>query len=268
MTTMPAEATEGTPCWADATFADLEGAKRFYGELLGWTFGDSLPEYGNYTQAQVGGKAVAALMPPGPGGMPTGWCLYLASPDAAATASKIRANGGTVLVEPMQVGDFGTMVLATDPGGVTFGVWQPGSHRGFEADMVPGAFTWAEVFTRAPEKADSFFPAVFGYGVQRMVDDGADFTLYDLGADPVLGRMRMTEDFPPEVPAYINVYFAVDDCDAAVEKAKSLGATLRFGPMTMPFGRFAALTDPQGAPFSVFDSGTTAGEPPKLEREA
>lgn len=262
---MPAEA-EGTPCWADATVGDLAEAKRFYGELLGWTFGDTLGEYGGYTQAFVNEKAVAALMPRPSDEMPTGWTLYLASPDAAATASKIRDHGGTVRVEPMRVGEFGTMVVATDPGGAAFGVWQPGSHKGFEARTVPGAYNWAEVFTRDPEKADAFFPAVFGYGVQRMADDAVDFTLYDLGADPVLGRMRMTDDFPAEVPPYLNVYFTVADCDAAVEKAKSLGATLRFGPLTIPFGRFAALTDPDGSPFSLIDNGTTGGEMPKLEK--
>ncbi|MEE4492172.1 VOC family protein [Streptomyces sp. BE230] len=257
---------KGTPCWADATFGDLEGAKRFYGEVLGWTYGDSLPEFGNYTQAYVDGKAVAALMPPMPGqDVPAAWCLYLASPDAAATAAAVREHGGTVLVEPMQVGEFGTMVLASDPGGAAFGVWQAGTHEGFEARAVPGAFSWAEIFTREPEKADSFFPAVFGYGVKRMVDDAVDFTLYDLGADPVLGRMKMTEEFPPEVPPHLNVYFGVADCDAAVEKAKSLGAELRFGPMTMPFGRFAALTDPQGATFSLIDGATTGGDMPRIE---
>ncbi|MCX5412785.1 VOC family protein [Streptomyces sp. NBC_00059] len=257
--------TEGTPCWADGTFGDLEGAKRFYGELLGWTFGASMPEYGEYTQAHVDGKAVAALSPPAPGqDAPNAWCLYLASPDAAATAAKIRANGGEVLVEPMQVGDFGTMVLAADPGGTAFGVWQSGSHKGFEAQTVPGAYTWAEVYTREAEKADHFFAAVFGYGVKHLDDDAIDFALYDLGADPVLGRMKMGAEFPPQVPAHMNVYFAVADCDAAVEKAKSLGAELRFGPMTIPFGRFATLTDPQGAVFSLFDPTTTAGEMPKV----
>ncbi|THA61452.1 VOC family protein [Streptomyces sp. A0958] len=262
---MPAEA-EGTPCWADATVGDLAEAKRFYGELLGWTFGDTLAEHGDYTQAFVDEKAVAALMPRHSDRMPTGWTLYIASPDAAATASKIRDNGGTVQVEPMRVGDFGTMVVATVPGGAAFGVWQPGSHKGFEARTVPGAYNWAEVFTRDPEKADTFFAAVFGYGVKRMVDGAVDFTLYDLGADPVLGRMKMTDDFPPQAPPYLNVYFTVADCDAAVEKAKSLGATLRFGPLTIPFGRFATLTDPDGSPFSLIDNGTTGGEMPKLEK--
>ncbi|WP_327329237.1 VOC family protein [Streptomyces sp. NBC_01208] len=257
--------SEGTPCWADGTFGDLEGAKRFYGELLGWTYGESMPEYGGYTQAHVDGRAVAALSPPMPGqDAPNAWCLYLASPDATGTTAKIREHGGEVLVEPMRVGDFGTMVLATDPGGAAFGVWQAGSHKGFEAQAVPGAFSWAEIYTREPEKADTFFSSVFGYGVKHLDDAAIDFSLYDLGADPVLGRMKMGEEFPPQVPAHLNVYFGVADCDAAVEKAKSLGAELRFGPMTIPFGRFASLTDPQGAVFSLFDPSTTGGEMPDV----
>ncbi|MEU1122472.1 VOC family protein [Streptomyces sp. NPDC005899] len=257
--------SEGTPCWADGTFGDLDGAKRFYGEVLGWTYGESMPEYGNYTQAYVDGKAVAALSPPMPGQeSPPAWTLYLASPDAAATTAKIREHGGEVLVEPMRVGDFGTMVLAADPAGTPFGAWQAGSHEGFQARTVPGAYAWAEVYTRDPAKADAFFPAVFGYGVKHLEDDAIDFSLYDLGGDPVLGRMKMGEDFPPEVPAHLNVYFTVADCDGAVDRAKSLGAELRFGPMTMPFGRFAALTDPQGAVFSLIDVSTTAGEMPRI----
>ncbi|MEU6241610.1 VOC family protein [Streptomyces sp. NPDC047024] len=257
---------EGTPCWADAMFTDLEGAKRFYGDVLGWTFGDSSSQYGNYTQAYADGKAVAAVVPPMPGQEgQSQWCLYFASPDAAATAEKIRENGGEVLMPPMQVGDFGTMVLAREPSGAVFGVWQGGVHEGFEAVATPGAYCWAEVFTREPEKSDTFFSAVFPYHAKDMEDDAVDFRVFDLGADPVLGRMRMTEDFPPEVPSYINVYFTVDDCDAAVARATDLGAVLRFGPMTSPFGRFAALTDPQGANFSVIDVTTTEGEMPELK---
>ncbi|MEU1040737.1 VOC family protein [Streptomyces sp. NPDC005551] len=256
---------EGTPCWADAMFGDVETAKSFYGDVLGWTFGESSTEYGNYTQAYADGKAVAAVVPPMPGqDGQSAWCLYLASPDAAATAQKIRDNGGEVLMGPMQVGDFGTMVLARDPGGVVFGVWQGGVHEGFEATAVPGAYCWAEVFTREPEKSDAFFPAVFPYRAQQVADEHMDFRIYRLGEGPVLGRMRMTDDFPPEVPPYINVYFTVEDCDAAVAKATDRGGVLRFGPMDSPFGRFAALSDPQGASFTVIDISTTQGEMPEL----
>jgi predicted enzyme related to lactoylglutathione lyase len=245
-------------------FSDLEGAKSFYGDVLGWTFAEASTEFGNYTEAYANGKAVAAVVPPMPGAEDqSAWCLYFASPGAAATAKKIRDNGGEVLMEPMKIGDFGTMLLAREPSGAVFGVWQAGGHEGFEVTAVPGAYCWAEVFTREPEKADTFFSAVFPYRMQQMQDDAIDFRLFNLGEETVLGRMKMTDEFPPEVPSYINVYFTVDDCDAAVAKATERGAILRFGPMTSPFGRFAALSDPQGALFSLIDVTTTEGEMPK-----
>ncbi|MFI6493909.1 VOC family protein [Streptomyces sp. NPDC050564] len=256
---------EGKPCWADAMFSDVEGAKSFYGDVLGWTFGESSSAYGNYTQAYANGKAVAAVVPPmtGQEGQ-SAWCLYFASPDAAAAATKIKDNGGEVLMEPMQVGEFGTMALGRDPSGVVFGVWQAGTHEGFEATAVPGAYAWAEVFTREPEKSDAFFPAVFPLGAKQVEDDAVDFRIFSLGEEPVLGRMKMTDDFPIEVPPYINVYFTVENCDAAVAKATEHGGILRFGPMDSPFGRFAALSDPQGASFSVIDMTTTQGDMPKM----
>ncbi|MER5963409.1 VOC family protein [Streptomyces sp. NPDC002057] len=258
----------GTPIWADAMFNDVEGAKTFYGDVLGWTFGESSSEYGNYTQAFKNGKAVAAVVPPMPGqdgDMPSAWCLYFSSPDAAATAERIRSAGGTVLMEPMQVGDFGTMCLAQEPSGATFGVWQPGQHTGFELQGETGSYAWAEVFTREPAKADPFFTAVFGYGSKTMRDGEMDYRVFDLGADPVLGRMVMTaEDFPPEIPSYIQLYFAVDNCDKAVEAAERLGGRKVFGPMDSPFGRFAAILDPQGAAFAVIDVRTTVGDMPEF----
>ncbi|MFD0278009.1 VOC family protein [Kitasatospora sp. NPDC127111] len=260
---------EGTPCWADAMFADVEGAKAFYGEVLGWTFGEASSEFGNYTQAYSDGKAVAAVVPPMPGEegaeVRSAWCLYLASPDAAATAERIRANGGELVMGPLPVGDFGTMVLARDPGGVAFGVWQAGTHEGFEKQGAPGAYTWAEVLTREPGKADAFFPAVFPYGTRKMEGDEVDYKIFEAGGQPVLGRMGMgPEDLPPGAPSYVNVFFAVDDCDAAVAKVTERGGKVHLGPMDSPFGRFAAVGDPQGAAFGVIDLGTTTGDVPVM----
>ncbi|MFF4739308.1 VOC family protein [Streptomyces sp. NPDC001262] len=260
---------EGTPCWADAMFTDLEGAKAFYGDVLGWTFGESTSEYGNYTQAYSDGKAVAAIVPPMPGqdggSAPSAWCLYVASPDAAATAEKIRGNGGEVLMGPMQVGEFGTMVIAKDPGGVTFGVWQAGTHEGFEKQGAPGSYAWAEVMTREAAKADSFFPAVFPYTVKKMDTEQADYKIFHVGGQPVLGRMAVgPDDLPPEAPSYVSVYFAVGDCDATIDKLTVRGGQVFFGPMDSPFGRFAAVGDPQGAAFGIIDMGRTVGDKPVM----
>jgi predicted enzyme related to lactoylglutathione lyase len=47
-------------------------------------------------------------------------------------------------------------------------------------------------------------------------------------------------------------YISVADCDETVAKATSLGGKTCFPPMSIPdVGRFAGLSDPQGAVFSV-----------------
>ncbi|WP_326649746.1 VOC family protein [Streptomyces sp. NBC_01750] len=256
---------EGTPCWADAMFPDVEAAKGFYGELMGWTYDEGSEEFVNYTQARSDGKRVAAVVPQMPGmDSPAAWNLYFATTDAAATAAKIRENDGTLMMEPTQVGDFGTMVTAQDPSGVVFSVWQPLSHKGFEKTGEPGSFAWAEVTTRDAAKADAFFTTVFPFEVQKMKHETVDFHVWNIDGRPVAGRMRMTDDFLPDFPPYVNVYFAVADCDAAIATVDKLGGRVHFGPTDSPFGRMATVADQQGAVFSVIDLQTTKGEMPEV----
>ncbi|MFG2653476.1 VOC family protein [Streptomyces sp. NPDC048436] len=257
--------TEGTPCWADAMFPDVEAAKSFYGEVLGWTFDSGSEEFGGYAQARSDGKAVAAVAPQTQGVEgPAAWNLYFATPDATATAAKIRDNGGTLAMEPMRVGEFGTMATAQEPSGAYFSVWQPDTHEGFEKTGETGAYCWAEVTTRDPAATDVFFPAVFPYETRKMDVDDVDFSVFQAGGEPVLGRLKMTEDFPPDAPPHINVHFAVDNCDAAIATVTKLGGRLIFGPMDSPFGRFATVADQQDAVFTVIDLTTTEGEMPEF----
>jgi len=54
------------------------------------------------------------------------------------------------------------------------------------------------------------------------------------------------------MPPNWGIYIAVDDCDAKVEKATSLGARTYVPPTDIPnVGRFAVLSDPQGAVFNI-----------------
>ena len=54
------------------------------------------------------------------------------------------------------------------------------------------------------------------------------------------------------IPNHWHVYFAVEDIDAALAKARDLGANVVNGPMPTPIGPMATLSDPQGAMFSLF----------------
>jgi uncharacterized protein len=258
---------EGTPCWADVMVSDLDAAKRFYGELFGWTFQEGEERYGYYTDASRDGKLVAALMPKQDGRMPTVWNVYLASRDAAATAGKIEQAGGRLISEPMRVGEFGTMVIACDPGDACFGVWQPETHPGFEKRGEPGSFCWTELRTRDTERVDPFYREVFGYRTKQLGQAGGEFdyevwSVGDSDEDTVAGRLHMGPDFPAELPAHFLLYFAVDNCDDAVATVGKLGGAVHFGPHDSPFGRIANVADDQGAVFSVIDTTARTGERP------
>ena len=50
----------GTFCWIDLGTTDQDGAKKFYGELFGWSFNDHpVDDNSVYTMLQKSGKDVA-----------------------------------------------------------------------------------------------------------------------------------------------------------------------------------------------------------------
>jgi predicted enzyme related to lactoylglutathione lyase len=59
--------------------------------------------------------------------------------------------------------------------------------------------------------------------------------------------MDASSFLPEGVPPHWSVYFAVEDVDAAVAKATSLGATITAEAVDTPYGRLATVVDPVGA---------------------
>ncbi|MFI9584592.1 VOC family protein [Streptomyces sp. NPDC052236] len=247
--------TEGTPCWVDAALPDVEAGKRFYGELFGWTFESG--GYGKYADAFSEGKLVAALAPKKDGRMPTVWGVYFATRDAAVLARKIENAGGQVITSPELLGSSATIVVAADPGGAVFGLWQPGDRPGFEKQGKPGSFCWAEVYTRDKERVDAFYESVFGFQGTDLPDVSIDFRMWSpAGTEPgedtaIGGRSVLTEAFPAAMPGHFLTYFSVEDCDATAATVTRLGGRIQAAPFDIPYGRVAVLTDNQGAIFAV-----------------
>jgi predicted enzyme related to lactoylglutathione lyase len=240
----------GTPSWVDLTTSEVAGAAAFYGALLGWEAVDQGEAFGHYHQFQLGGQVVAGMMR-GAGDMPVVWTTYVSTDDAEVTAAAVREHGGGVIVPPMPVHDLGVMAVFTDPQGAAFGAWQPGTHRGAALVNEPGTLVWNELAVRDPQAVIPFYASVFGWGHETAPMGPTEYTTWKLGERGVAGMLRMTDEWPPEVPAHWMVYFAVDDCDASCAQAQELGGTVSVEPHDIPVGRFAVLGDPQGAPFSV-----------------
>lgn len=236
----------GTPCWADLAVPDVPAAGAFYGAVLGWSFVDTGEQFGHYTVAQTGGRAAAAIGPVLQEGQPSAWTVYLASEDADATAKLIDDNGGTVLVEPMDIPGNGRMCVALDATGGAFGVWQADGMLGFEIANEPGSVVWTDARLTDPVVGTAFYAAVFGYAYEPVAGEPADYATFSVGGE-VAGGMGGMLGAPPGVPSHWLTYFSVGDVDAAVAAAQAGGGAVVVPAEDSPFGRMTVLTDPFGA---------------------
>jgi predicted enzyme related to lactoylglutathione lyase len=223
--------------------------------------GPHAEQTGGYRQAMRDGKPVAGMMPLMQEGQPPAWSSYVSVSDAGATAAGVKESGGTVMVEPMEVMDLGRMAVFADPAGAVFGVWQPGTFAGAGVVNEPGSLSWNELNTRDPDGAKEFYGALFGWtSEESKMPDGGSYTEWHRDGDAIVGGMLdIRGRVPDEVPPHWMVYFAVEDCDATVAKAKELGGECDLGPIDLPVGRFAVLHDPHGAHFAVVALSSEAG---------
>jgi predicted enzyme related to lactoylglutathione lyase len=238
----------GTPCWLDYGATDVDAAREFYGTLFGWSYTGGDPEYGGYLNAERGGHQVAGMGPLMDAADPPGWTLYFAADDAAATAAAIREAGGTVVVEPMQVGPMGTMVIARDPQGHGFGLWQAGQHTGVGLFNEPGSLTWEEAAVEDQVGAQDFYARVFGFRFDEIPEMGG-YATFATGERP-LGGLGPAQ---PDLPKGWSVCFAVASTDETVAAVQAAGGSVLMSAQDSPYGRFAVVADPWGAAFSVME---------------
>ena len=238
----------GTPCWIDYGAKDLDAAREFYGSLFGWSYTGGDPEYGGYLNAELRGSQVAGMGPLMNDVDPPGWTVYFATDDASSTAAAIREAGGTIVVEPMEVGPMGTMVIARDPQGHGFGLWQSGEHTGIGRFNEPGSLTWEEAAVDDLAAAQAFYSAVFGYRFDEIPDMGG-YATFATDERP-LGGLGPVQ---PGLPEGWSVCFAVDSTDEAVAAVEARGGKVLHPAEDTEFGRFAVVADPWGAAFSVME---------------
>ncbi|WP_035849629.1 VOC family protein [Kitasatospora azatica] len=245
--------TPGTPCWVDLMAPDLQAAIDFYRDLFGWQGEKGPEEFGGYAVLMLNDKPVAGIGPamamgdnPPP---PTVWTTYLASNDADATAAKITANGGDLLFPVMDVGTVGRMLVAKDPTGAVFGVWQPVDFFGAQIVNEPGAVIWNELNTSDTKAATAFYGPALGIDLVPM--EGMEGYLGLNVEGKVVGGAQSLENHPAGTPPHWATYFAVDDVDSTVDAAVRAGGSLIVPAMDTPVGRMGALSDPQGGVFWV-----------------
>lgn len=253
------EYKEGSFCWAELATNDANQAKSFYGEMFNWQGIDNpAGDQGVYTMLQVDEKDVAALYGVSEEqksmGVTPNWGSYIAVDDIDKTVEKAKSLGAQVVMDPMDVMEAGRMAVLTDPIGARFSLWQGKQHIGAGLIGKAGTFCWNELATTDLEASKAFYSELFGWEVTEQKYDGYSYIVFKNGDQQAAGMLQMTDEWKGMDPHWM-IYFMVEDCDASVEKAKSLGGESKYPVMEIPdVGRFAMLSDPQGAHFSIISN--------------
>ena len=110
--------------WNELVTRDVEKAKKFYGDTIGWTFvGMPMPD-GTYWVAKMGEQPVGGLFPiSGPQweGVPEHWMSYLAVDDVDARVKKATAAGAKLMRPAFDIPGVGRIAILTEPGGAGVG---------------------------------------------------------------------------------------------------------------------------------------------------
>lgn len=130
--------------------------------------------------------------------------------------------------------------------------------------MSTPRFVWYELMTPDVAGAAAFYSGVVGWTAEDSAMPGVEYTLLKVGPARTAGVMSTPAELAAiGLPPAWRGYVAVDDVDASVARVLELGGKVLRPADDIPgVGRFAPVTDAQGAAFVLFKP--LPAEPPVL----
>ncbi len=254
----------GKVVWADLVTPDLDGAKRFYGGLFGWTFRD-VPGDPNYALALLDGEPVAGMVHKA---QPTGlslqpaWLTFLAVRDVVAAQQAAVQHGGKVLSEAHYIPHRGRQAVLADADGAVFAVLAADGGDPPDYLAAPGEWIWSSVLVKDAKQETEFYKSLLSYDIYDLASEGGSedpAQHYILSSDNYAraGLNSLPADSMRRHPHWLN-FVRVTDAAAAAKKAVALGGRVLVEPrLDRQGGSLAVLADPSGAPFGVMEWSDT-----------
>lgn len=123
--------TNGMFSWFELMTDDPEGAKKFYGEVIGWEF-ETDSNNPDYTLVRTEGEEmpIAGIfnrkkaMVDDPGAIPPHWGSYITVKDIAASVGKVEKLGGSVIVPVTEIPKVGLFSVINDPQGAVISLME------------------------------------------------------------------------------------------------------------------------------------------------
>lgn len=117
-----------------------------------------------------------------------------------------------------------------------------------------GKFVWYELMTTDAPAATRFYQSVVGWKAEDSGMPGVQYTILNADSSRVGGLMELPQSARDggAKPGWIG-YVGVDDVDATAARVTGAGGAVHRPAQDIPgIGRFAIVTDPQGAQFTLF----------------
>jgi len=244
--------------WYELLTTDMESAKAFYANVVGWGARDAATPnmaYNLFTAADV---PVAGMMNlPDDArrmGMAAHWIGYVGVDDLAAAVGRIKQFGGAVRFPPADAPDIGGFSVVADPQMATLALVEglkPGQEQSAELG-APGRIGWHELIAADWEKAFAFYRQVFGWQkAEAHVGWMGTYQQFSAGGETIGGMFTK----PPTLPLpFWLYYFNVSEIEAAAKRVEAGGGEILYGPTEVPGGSWIVhCADPQGAIFALLD---------------
>jgi len=125
---------------------------------------------------------------------------------------------------------------------------------------IPGVPCWVDTTQPDPDAAVAFYEGLFGWEFENVLPPGAPgaYHIARISGADVAAVSSQPEGAPG--PAVWNTYIWVDSADEAAERAWQAGGRVLVEPFDIPeAGRSAAIADPEGATFCVWQAGAHRG---------
>jgi uncharacterized protein len=241
--------------WYELMTTDVEAARAFYTDIMGWRTHDASMPSMAYTLFTVGEASVSGLMSLPEGAAKAGakprWLGYVGVNDVDAMAERIKHLGGVVYVPPTDIPSIGRFSVVADPQSATLALVK-GLHPGNVQPTLtePGCVGWHELLAADSGKAFAFYRALFDWqNANAEIGPTKTYQLFSAGGQTIGGIFTK----PPTVPVpFWLYYFNTSDIDTTVERVKAAGGAILEGPVeVLGGGRVARCTDPQGAMFAL-----------------
>jgi predicted enzyme related to lactoylglutathione lyase len=122
-----------------------------------------------------------------------------------------------------------------------------------------GRFCWYDLMSTDAAASRAFYTRLLGWTVKATDMSDHPYSMIHAGERAVGGIVPLEGD---EIPTHWIPYIAVDDVQAACDRAAALGGEVCVPPTDIGPGVFAVVTDPQGGLFSPWQGKEPVGPPP------